>query len=363
MSSTTATGSTAALFSLTTTRLRCGSTSHDIAPLLMTNCPYSTRGVRYVRRVCSGARCAICEATANERVCPPRIDHILPTNDTCLGAATAATRSGRASVPPAIRASAGACGTVRAEGVAAPACGAPACGAAPAAGAPSARSASAATARLADRTAGVVEGRGVGGIDVRGGGRGGVRPVLRLGGVDGGRGARSERVLLRLRVVLVEVEAGVDAGGDGLLMAAERHHDGRDRERGGDGNRDPRAPARAQALHPGRRLVPHRVPHARLDQRRKLELLGARGTAQQLAERRFLVVEGIAGAARREVREDAGVRLRGQRAVQVVDEGFAVVMCRHCRSCCARVTSRRSSALARWSRDRTVPIEHPMMSA
>src|ERR1700676_2980292 len=100
-----------------------------------------------------------------------------PTNETCLGAATAATRSGRASVPPGMRASVGA-GRAGA-GVAARTAGAPS-----PRGATAARSASAATARLVDRTAGVVECRGVGGIDVRGGGRGGA-PVRRLGGVNG----------------------------------------------------------------------------------------------------------------------------------------------------------------------------------
>ncbi len=163
--------------------------------------------------------------------------------------------------------------------------------------------------------------------------------------------------------MFVEEIARVDAGGDGLRLMADRPEIRRDRERGCDRDGDARTPARAQALGPRRGLVTDGVPHARLDQRRQLELLGACGVAQQLAERRFLVVERVARAARGEMREHGGVRLRGQRAVQVVDEGFAVVVCRHCCSCCARVTNRRRSALARWSRDRTVPIEHPMMSA
>ena len=122
-------------------------------------------------------------------------------------------------------------------------------------------------------------------------------------------------------------------------------------------------PSCAQALGPGRLLAPDGVPHPRLDHRGELELFGARCGPQGFAQRGLFVVERAAGRAASKMFEKGSVGVRCQRAVEVVDQGLAVVVRGHRCSCCARVTSRRRRARARWSRDRTVPIEHPMMSA
>ena len=111
-----------------------------------------------MRRVSSGARCSIFETIADARVWPLRIDDIWPTNETCLGAAAAATISGRASVP------AGSGGGA--------ACAKRGAGAGEAAQQGEREQRSAAEREASGRTVGVVESRGVGGIDVRSGGRG-----------------------------------------------------------------------------------------------------------------------------------------------------------------------------------------------
>src|ERR1700730_11824638 len=168
--------------------------------------------------------------TANACVVPLRIVDICPTNETCFGAATAWTLSGRGSAdrPARVRRAGG--GVARGDDEAANT-----------AVVLSPRIANASANRpgferrtrgrrnLADRTVSVVEGRGVGGVDVRGGGRSGA-----VGRVDCGPDGRAERVLRGLRVVLVEIIARGDTGRRAPAAQHRRAEIGRQGDDGGD---------------------------------------------------------------------------------------------------------------------------------
>src|SRR6202022_1189176 len=99
-----------------------------------------------------------------------------------------------------------------------------------------------ASAALAVRTAGGDENRGVGGIDVRSGGRY-VAAVGRVAGsIDCRRHAGSERILLRLGVVLVEEVRGFDPRRLDAMVPHRCAEVGRESDRRSDRYGDPRTP-------------------------------------------------------------------------------------------------------------------------
>ncbi len=142
-----------------------------------------------------------------------------------------------------------------------------------------------------------------------------------------------------------------------------RREEGGKYEKRGGGNGDRRAPPGEKLLDEARAFTLARAgERGGGESEREFQVLGTRVHAHEFGQARFLVVDGRTGNANFDMCEQNGIGARLERAVLEIDDLFASGVTIGSHTFEYFSTRRRSWLRARCKRDRTVPIEQPMIS-
>ncbi len=163
--------------------------------------------------------------------------------------------------------------------------------------------------------------------------------------------------------MVAKIVQGVDLRGMVEARQEHRRKQQGDHEKGRCGERDGGTPPGKKSRDEARAF-----PFARARERCggeaewKFEAFGARMDANEFGEARFLIVNCSAGRANFDMREQNGIGARFEGAMLEINDFFASGVTIGSHTFEYFSTRRRSWLRARCKRDRTVPIEQPMIS-
>ena len=142
-----------------------------------------------------------------------------------------------------------------------------------------------------------------------------------------------------------------------------RREEGGEYEKRGSWNGNRRAPPGEKSFDEARAFSLARAGEGGGgESERKFQAFGKRVHAHEFGQTRFLVVDCRTGNADFDMSEQNGIGARLERAVLEIDDLFASGVAVGCHTFEYFSTRRRSWLRARCKRDRTVPIEQPMIS-